>query len=100
MANDCPNNATTKYQIKCILAKNKLANVAVYLNNGWKPNLESDYGYGIALSWYNGELIIDHCAVLCMFSSGKVIFKSKELAQKAIEILGREEVKLALQPLY
>ena len=97
--NACPNNASTKHQLECILAKNKLANVAVYLNNGWKPNLDSDYGYGIALDTDN-DLKIDNCAVLCMFSSGKVIFKSKELAQKAIEILGEETVKLALTPLY
>jgi hypothetical protein len=33
--NDCPNNATTKHQLECILAKNKLANVARYLNGEW-----------------------------------------------------------------
>lgn len=31
--------------------------------------------------------------------SGTVLFKSKELAQQAIEILGEETVKLALEPL-
>ena len=30
---------------------------------------------------------------------GLVIFKSKEIAQQAIEILGEETVKLALEPL-
>lgn len=95
-----PNTATTRHQLECILAKNILANVAVYLNNGWKPNLESDYGYGLALDYCYHNVVIDHCAVVCMFSSGKVIFKSKELAQQAIEILGEETVKLALEPLY
>ena len=33
----CPNNATTKHQLECILAKNKLANVARFLNGEWKP---------------------------------------------------------------
>lgn len=94
-----PNAATYPRQLKCILAKNKLANVAVYLNDGWKPDLESDCGYGITLD-YDGNLSIDHCGVLCPFSSGKVIFKSKKLAQEAIEILGKETVKLALTPLY
>lgn len=94
------NNSTSYHQLECILAKNKLANVARYLNDGWKPNLDSDYGYGIAISYNSGHnLIIDRCAVLCMFSSGKVIFKSEKLAQKAIEILGEETVKLALEPL-
>ena len=94
-----PNTATTRHQLECILAKNKLANVAVYLNDRWKPNLESDYGYSIALG-YDGNVLIDHCAVLCPFSSGKVIFKSKKLAQQAIEILGKEVVHMALEPLY
>lgn len=98
-ANISPNNATTKHQLECILAKNKLANCAVYLNNGWKPNLERDYGYCIILDLYN-DFTIDHCAVLCVNSLSKVMFKSKELAQQAIKILGEETVKLALEPLY
>lgn len=97
--NNCPNNATTKHQLECILAKNKLTNVAVYLNNGWKPNLEVSYGYCIILSLY-GDFIIDRSAVSCAHSLGKVMFRSEELAQQAIEILGEETVKLALEPLY
>lgn len=93
------NNATTKHQLECILAKNKLVNCAVYLNNGWKPNLETDHGYCIVLD-YDDTLITDHCAVLCLHSLGKVMFKFEELAQQAIKILGEETVKLALEPLY
>ena len=94
-----PNNATSKHQLECILAKNKLANVAVYLNNGWKPNLIEDYGYCLVLDCYN-DLIIDSCAVLSVISLSKVMFKSRELAQQAIEILGEKTVRLALEPLY
>lgn len=97
--NECPNNASTKHQLECILAKNKLANVAVYLNNGWKPNLSSDYGYCIVLDYY-GDLKIDFCAILCSYSLSKVVFKSKESAKQAIEILGEDTIKLALEPLY
>lgn len=93
------NNAITRHQLECILAKNKLVNVAICLNNGWKPNLEKDYGVSIALTW-NGNLIIDTCIVLGPYSSGKVLFKCKELAQQAIKILGEETIKLALEPLY
>lgn len=92
-------NATNKHQLECILAKNKLANCAVYLNNGWKPNLESDCGSCIVLDCFD-DLMFDSCAVLCAHSLGKVMFKSRELAQQAIEILGEETVKLALEPLY
>lgn len=98
-ANDRPNNASTPHQLECILAKNKLANVAVYLNNGWKPDLESDGGYCIVFDHYD-DLIIDFCAVLCPYSLSKVMFKSRELAQQAIKILGEETIKLALTPLY
>lgn len=93
-ANTCTNNATTRHQLECILAKNKLANVAVYLNDGWKPNLEKDYGYN--LRYYN-NLIIEFSPVLGV---GKIIFKSREAAQQAIKILGEETIKLALEPLY
>jgi hypothetical protein len=96
---DSPLNAKTKHQLACILAKNKLANVAVFLNNGWKPNLEKDFGCCLELDCYD-QLIIDRCAVLCTYSSGKVMFKTEELAQQALEILGEETVKLALEPLY
>lgn len=94
-----PNNAKTRHQLECILAKNKLANVAVYLNNGWEPNLNSEYGCCFALNGYH-DLIIEHCAVLCGYSLGKIMFKSRKLAQQAIEILGEETIKLALEPLY
>lgn len=98
-AKDDLNNATTKHQLECILAKNKLANVAVYLNNGWKPDLDRDYGYCIIFDLYD-NLAIDHCAVWCVNSLSKVMFKSRELAEQAIEILGEEVIKLALEPLY
>jgi hypothetical protein len=41
-ANDSPNNASTEHQLKCILAKNMLANVARYLNGEWKWEFGSD----------------------------------------------------------
>jgi hypothetical protein len=98
-ANTCPNNATTRHQLECILAKNKLANVAVYLNDGWEPNLKKDYGYCIEFGLC-GHLVTDLCSVLCPYSLGKIVFKSKEAAQQAIKILGEKTVKLALEPLY
>ena len=92
-----PNNATTKHQLECTLAKNKLANVAKYLNNGWKPAVEDTAWYIISYGNNNidivdGYLQRSHC-------SSRIIFKSKELAQQAIKILGKETVKLALEPL-
>lgn len=99
-----PNNATTKHQLECILAKNKLANVAKYLNNGWKPVYNVQYPHLNENVWiisntlsgiYPKEIMQNSAAS----SSGTIFFKTKELAQQAIEILGEETVKLALEPL-
>lgn len=87
-------------QMKCLLAKNRLANVAKYLNGEWKP----DASYDIAM------ITVNHCdsdnvvVVSVMNGSiasncGSIWFKTEELAQQAIEILGEKTVKLALEPL-
>ena len=92
-----PNNAPTEHQLECILAKNKLANVAVYLNNGWKPS-KGDHVFTIT---YYGDfkdklIISEH-----YFGTGEnlVLFQTLKDAKQAIEILGEETVKLALEPL-
>ena len=92
-----PNSATTEHQLECILAKNKLANVAKYLNDGWNPTVGYTAWYIISYGHNNIDIVDadfqhSHC-------SSRIIFKTKELAQQAIEILGRETVKLALEPL-
>lgn len=95
-----PNNAPTKHQLECILAKNRLATIAKYLNDGWKPS-KTDLGHFDA--WiifmtpskdYMGCVKIKDCA-----DNSNVLFKSEETAEQAIEILGEETVKLALEPL-
>ena len=91
-----PNNATTEHQLECILAKNKLANVAKYLNDGWKPDRCSDIYY---INNYYGNLVVYSAKAESSICLGQYIFKTKELAEKAIEILGEETVKLALEPL-
>ena len=92
-----PNNATTGHQLECILAKNQLTNVAKYLNDGWDPTVGYTAWYIISYGHNNIDIVDadfqhSHC-------SSRIIFKTKELAQQAIEILGRETVKLALEPL-
>lgn len=94
-----PNASEDRHQLECILAKNKLANVAKYLNDGWKPirgtsvwiierNFHSEY--------YAEPIKVGSMAFDCY---GLVIFKSRELAERAIKILGEETVKFALEPL-
>ena len=92
-----PNNTTTKHQLECILAKNKLANVAKYLNNGWNPTV--GYTAWYIISYGNKNIDIMDADFQHSHCSSRIIFKTKELAQQAIEILGRETVKLALEPL-
>ena len=99
--NECSNNASTQHQLECILAKNKLANVARYLNGDWKPgktvlgHFNAYVLYVTPDKNYIGYIKIQECA-----HNSNVLFKSAELAKQAIEILGEETVKLALEPLY
>jgi len=94
------NNATTEHQLECILAKNQLANVAKYLNDGWKPS-KNDLGIFDAWVIYatSGGACIGWMKIVNCADYSNVLFKSSELAQQAIEILGEETVKLALEPL-
>lgn len=89
----CPNNAPTKQQLNRLLALNKLMNIAHYLNDGWEPNWK-DKSEGKYCIIFNGFICI--IANNVWANHGGVIFKSMELAEQAIEILGEETVKLAL----
>lgn len=92
-----PNNATTEHQLQCILTKNKLANVAKYLNNGWKPS-KDEHVFTITCcgDFKNKPIVSEH-----YFGTGEnlVLFQTQKKAKQAIEILGEETVKLALEPL-
>lgn len=89
----CPNAAPTSQQLERLLALNKLMNIAHYLNDGWEPNWK-DKSEGKYCIIFNGFICI--IANNVWANHGGVIFKSMELAEQAIEILGEETVKLAL----
>lgn len=91
----CPNVAPTINQLERLLAINKLMSVAYYLNDGWKPdwNNRSQEKFFIFYIKKNKTFKVEANTVV---NYGVVYFKSKELAEKAIEILGEETVKLAL----
>ena len=93
-----PNKAATKHQLECILAKNKLANVAKYLNNGWKLTNTESTVYYLSMD-LNNRIFVSSCSIYGGHYFCNIVFKSKELAQQAIEILGEETIKLALEPL-
>jgi hypothetical protein len=90
----CPNVAPTEHQLQRLLSLNKLMNVAYYLNDDWKPDWEDgSQKFFMYYNTTNRDIEID---VNTYFNSGKVYFKSKELAEQAVEILGEETIKLAL----
>ena len=86
-----PDNAPTEQQVKQLFALNKLFNVAYYLNEGWVPdwNNHSQYKYWTTIDdnklGVYSNITIQH--------PGGVYFKSKELAQRAIAILGEKAIK-------
>ena len=89
---ELPNNCTTRKQAEKLLAMNKIMNVAKYLNGDWQAVFD-----GATTNWMiyydiNKLTIIGYKYIHSSF----VYFKTKELAQQAIEILGEETIKLAL----
>lgn len=94
------NNATTKHQLECILAKNMLANTAKYLNGEWKPSKTNSGRFEACVLFTTPNEDYIGCVELidCAHNSN-VFFKSKELAKQAVKILGEETIKLALEPL-
>ena len=93
------NNCTSKRQAEKLLAINKLMNVAKYLNGDWNPNWSSEqkYKYFIECHYLTNEIRI---SAELVWLNGSIYFKSKELAEKAIEILGEETIRLALSTDY
>lgn len=89
------NVCTSKKQAKKLLAINQLLNVAKYLNGDWRPdwNDDNETKYIISLNRNNKKINITWNVLVnkCL-----VYFKTEELAQKAIDILGEETIKLAL----
>lgn len=88
------NNCTSHKQAEKLLAINKLMNVAKYLNGeDWKPDWdnEDELKYFINKNREGIYVSRNNCNNFAI-----VYFKSKELAQQAIDILGEETIRLAL----
>lgn len=86
------NNCTSKKQLQKLLAINQLMNVAKYLNGDWQPDWNNRSEIKHYISLYGGINIYRTTDFHCL----DIYFKSKELAQQAIDILGEETIKLAL----
>lgn len=91
----CPNVAQTEHQLQRLLATNKLMNVAYYLNDGWKSDL-NDWKQEKCFIYYDIKTQKIDFGVCRGVINGVICFNSRELAKQAIEILGEETIKLAL----
>ena len=91
----CPNAASIEKQLQILLAINKLMNIAYYLNDGWEPDWNDTNICKYCLFYDHNlkRILIDYNL---NHRKTSVYFKSSELAQQAIEILGEETIKLAL----
>lgn len=81
------NNCTTHAQAKRMIAYNKLMNIAKYLNGGWKPNFKDH-----SKNWYIYKDIL--CGVTFNYTTnqGTVYFKNADLAEEAIQLMGKDSL--------
>ena len=81
-------NCTTPSQAKRCNAFNKLQNIAKYLNDGWKPKFGWDNE--------NWAIVKDRESFTPRYNQytndGSVYFKSKELTNEAIRLMGEESL--------
>lgn len=81
-------NCTSIAQAKRLAAFNKLQNIAKYLNDGWKPKF-----YENQKNW---NIIKDNDTFKAMFTTlinkACVYFKSEDLTNEAIRIMGKESL--------
>lgn len=91
---DQKNNAVTEKQCKRLLAINQLMNVAYYFNEIVDKDVCSTYRFHLCITEKGG---VSCWKELSPFTaSGLVYFKTAESASKAIKILGKETIKLAI----
>lgn len=81
-------NCTSVAQVKRVVAFNKLQNIAKYLNKGWKPdfcNTEKKWAIIKYVEGFSPKYIM-------MTNDANVYFKSKDLANEAIRLMGEESL--------
>lgn len=81
-------NCTSVAQVKRVVAFNKLQNIAKYLNKGWKPdfcNTEKKWAIIKSVEGFSPKYIM-------MTNDANVYFKSKDLANEAIRLMGEDSL--------
>lgn len=81
-------NCTSVAQVKRVVAYNKLQNIAKYLNKGWKPdfcNTEKKWAIIKHIEGFSPKYIM-------ITNDANVYFKSKDLTNEAIRLMGDESL--------
>lgn len=81
------NNCTSMAQARRLIAFNKLQNIAKYLNNGWKPNFKDH-----SKNWYIYKDILYGVTFNYTTNQGTVYFKNADLAEEAIQLMGKDSL--------
>lgn len=83
------NCCVSEAQVKRLAALNKLQNIAIYLNDGWHPKFKGLEDPFVIVKTVDDEFMI---AQNKLSQSGAVYFKTKDLANEAIRIMGKESL--------
>ena len=82
-------NSTSSAQVRRMAAFNKLQNIAKYLNGDWKPNFDDK-------EIFNWSIIKECGSYGAQYNmstnEGSVYFKSADLAQEAIRLMGEDSL--------
>lgn len=84
-------NCTSVAQAKRMAAFNKLQNIAKYLNGDWKPKFDGNTELWDINVAYDSEEYIPCSSVV--YNNGMVYFKSEQLANEAIRLMGEDSLK-------
>lgn len=90
--------ATSNTHMHKILAINSLILVAKYLNKGWVPNFNNSKQPKYFMATTSGNTVC--IETIYGFNASVAYFKTNELAQQAINILGEDTIRIALSPNY
>ena len=88
-----PNNCTSEKQVRKVLAINMLLNISRYLNKEWVPDWSCAAEYKYVFEIQDDKIRINSNATI---NKSIVYFKTRELAEQALKILGGYIVRLAL----
>ena len=81
-------NCTSFAQAKRLAAFNKLQNIAKYLNKGWKPDFPGSNNYAICKNYAGGYSLLGNRKC----QAGAIYFRTKDLANEAIRLMGEESL--------